>query len=369
MKIAVSGCLLGENCKYNGGNNFNEKLAEFLKDHEVISICPEVLGGLPTPRNASEIVEGVVRHKDGTSVDAEFRKGAEVALKIVKENEAALVSLQSRSPSCGVDVIYDGTFSKTLIPGDGIFVQLLKENGIRALDVAELLKYYEAYEERYKTAHEHGVSWSSDKNTPIVMEMLQKYKITPEDAVLEIGCGEGRDAKTVLEAGYALKATDISREAINYCKKKMPEYREDFEVLDCLKEQMEEKFDFIYGVAVVHMLVLDKDRDGFYQFIYDHLKEDGVALICTMGDGECEMQSDISNAYVLQERNHESGKMMVAGTSCKMVSFQTFEEELSRNQLEVVEKGITSAIPDFNSLMYAIVKKKMLTIGTSCDKV
>ena len=138
MKIAVSGCLLGENCKYNGGNNFNEKLAEFLKDHVVISICPEVLGGLPTPRNASEIVEGVVRHKDGTSVDAEFRKGAEVALKIVKENEAALVILQSRSPSCGVDIIYDGTFSKTLIPGDGVFVKLLKENGIRVMDVAEL---------------------------------------------------------------------------------------------------------------------------------------------------------------------------------------------------------------------------------------
>lgn len=138
MKIAVSACLLGENCKYNGGNNYNEKLAEFLKGHEVIGVCPEVLGGLPTPRKSSEIVDGVVRHKDGTSVDAEFRKGAELALEIVKKNNVELVILQSRSPSCGVDIIYDGTFSKALIPGDGVFVKLLKENGIRVMDVAKL---------------------------------------------------------------------------------------------------------------------------------------------------------------------------------------------------------------------------------------
>ena len=138
MKIAVSACLLGENCKYNGGNNFNEKLARFLEGHEVVGVCPEVFGGLPTPRPTSEIVDGVVRHKDGTSVDKEFRKGAEESLRIVKDMGAELVILQSRSPSCGVGTIYDGTFSKTLIPGDGIFVQLLKENGIRVMDVKEI---------------------------------------------------------------------------------------------------------------------------------------------------------------------------------------------------------------------------------------
>ena len=138
MKIAVSACLLGENCNYTGGNNYNEKLAEFLEGHEVVGVCPEVLGGLPTPRPTSEIVDGVVRHKDGTSVDKEFHKGAEVSLKIVKETGAELVILQSRSPSCGIGTIYDGTFSKTLISGDGVFVKLLKENGIRVMDVAEL---------------------------------------------------------------------------------------------------------------------------------------------------------------------------------------------------------------------------------------
>lgn len=138
MKIAVSACLLGENCKYNGGNNYHEKLAEFLKGHDVVGVCPEVLGGLPTPRKSSEIVDGIVRHKDGTCVNEEFRIGAELAFEIVKKHEAELVILQSRSPSCGVNRIYDGTFSKTLIDGDGVFVKLLKENGIPVLDVAEL---------------------------------------------------------------------------------------------------------------------------------------------------------------------------------------------------------------------------------------
>ena len=104
----------------------------------MFGVCPEVLGGLSTPRQSSEIVDGVVRHKDGTSVDKEFRKGAELSLEIVKEMGAELVILQSRSPSCGVGTIYDGTFSKTLISGDGVFVKLLKENGIRVMDVKDI---------------------------------------------------------------------------------------------------------------------------------------------------------------------------------------------------------------------------------------
>lgn len=218
-------------------------------------------------------------------------------------------------------------------------------------------KYYAAYEERYKTAHQNGVSWSSDQSSPIVMEIIKKYKIQPEQCLLEIGCGEGRDSKTVLENHYNLMATDISNEAIKYCKREMPTFEKNFSVLDCLSDNLDKTFDFIYGIAVIHMLVLDEDRDKFYQFIYNHLKPAGLALICTMGDGEVEMQSDISKAFELQEREHESGKMMVAGTSCRMVSFKTFEKELTRNRLEIVEKGITSALPDFNSLMFAVVRK------------
>ena len=81
-------------------------------------------------------------------------------------------------------------------------------------------------------------------------------------------------------------------------------------------------------------------------------------MISTMGDGTFEMQSDITQAFTPKEREHESGKVMVAGTSCRMVSFTTFENEIERNGLTIMEKGITQALPDFNSLMYAVVKKE-----------
>ena len=219
-------------------------------------------------------------------------------------------------------------------------------------------KYYTAYEERYKTAHQNGVSWSSDQSSSIVMEIIQKYTIQHEHCLLEIGCGEGRDSKAVLDGGYNLMATDISNEAIAYCKKIMPEFDKNFSILDCLSDNLDKLFDFIYAVAVVHMLVLDEDRNRFYQFIYNHLKSEGLALICTVGDGECEMKSDISKAFEIQKREHESGEMMVVGTSCRMVSFKTLGDELVRSNLEVIEKGITSALPDFNSLMFVVVKKK-----------
>ena len=217
-------------------------------------------------------------------------------------------------------------------------------------------KYYTAYDDRYKTAHSKGVSWSSDISTPIVMEVISRYNIGTDHKILEIGCGEGRDAKTVLNNGFNLMATDISKEAITYCQNAFPDYKDNFSILDCISESLDEKFDFIYAVAVIHMLVPNEDRNSFYQFIKNHLKANGIALICTMGDGEFEMQSDISTAFTLQERNHESGKMMVAGTSCRTVSFKTFENEIVRNGLTIIEKGITSSLPDFDRLMYAIVR-------------
>ena len=93
MIIAVSACLLGENCKYNGGNNYSERLHEFLKGHSVAPVCPEVMGGLPTPRDPAEIIGGEVRQKNGRSVDEAFRQGAQAALKKVKDAGAELVIL------------------------------------------------------------------------------------------------------------------------------------------------------------------------------------------------------------------------------------------------------------------------------------
>ena len=138
MKIAVSACLLGENCKYNGGNNYNEKVMEFVKGHEVIGICPELLGGLPVHRKPAEIVDGIVRTKDGASVDEEFRLGSEAAMKIIEEHDIELVILQSRSPSCGVKTIYDGTFSGNLVAGQGVFAQMLAKRNCKIVDVSDL---------------------------------------------------------------------------------------------------------------------------------------------------------------------------------------------------------------------------------------
>ena len=141
MKILVSACLLGKNCKYNGGNNLNQSVLGFIEGHEVIGVCPEQLGGLSTPRLPAEIVEGVVTNKEGVSVDAEFRKGAQEALAAASENKVDLAILQSRSPSCGVKEIYDGSFSGKKIKGQGVFAKLLTMHGIKVLDAEDIAEH------------------------------------------------------------------------------------------------------------------------------------------------------------------------------------------------------------------------------------
>ena len=139
MKIMVSACLLGENCKYNGGNNLNPELLRLLSGHTVIPVCPEVLGGLPVPRIPAEIVNGAVINQEGVSVDDAFRRGAEKALELAAAEQPDLVILQSRSPSCGVLQVYDGTFSGTLIRGKGVFAEMAANAGFRVMDVEDVL--------------------------------------------------------------------------------------------------------------------------------------------------------------------------------------------------------------------------------------
>ena len=141
MKILVSACLLGKNCKYNGGNNLNQGVLDFVEGHEVIGVCPEQLGGLSTPRLPAEIVDGVVTNKEGVSVDAEFRKGAQEALAAALEKKVDLAILQSRSPSCGVKEIYDGSFSGKKIKGQGVFAKLLSAHGIKVLDAEDVAEH------------------------------------------------------------------------------------------------------------------------------------------------------------------------------------------------------------------------------------
>lgn len=144
-KVVVSACLLGECCKYSGGNNKSERLLELLAardDIEVVGVCPEVAGGLLTPRPPAEIVNGEVVNKDGVSVDAEYRAGVTAIMdrlrQCIDDGEVEAAILQSRSPSCGVHQVYDGTFSGTLITGKGLFARALDDAGVRLVDVADL---------------------------------------------------------------------------------------------------------------------------------------------------------------------------------------------------------------------------------------
>lgn len=139
MKIVVSACLLGENCKYNGGNNYSAAVAKFIEGREVIPVCPERLAGLGVPREPIEIVNGEVRRKDGTSVDAVLRDAVNQILAELKGQDIACVILKSRSPTCGVKQVYDGTFSGTLVDGMGVLAAELEKNGYKVVDCEDFV--------------------------------------------------------------------------------------------------------------------------------------------------------------------------------------------------------------------------------------
>lgn len=136
--ILVSACLVGLNCKYDGGNNFNENVLKLVKDGKAILICPEQLGGLKTPRNPAEIVKDKVITNNGEDVTYQYNKGAEETLKLAKELNVKKAILKSRSPSCGCGMIYDGTFTHTKILGNGITADLLLRNGIEVITEEDL---------------------------------------------------------------------------------------------------------------------------------------------------------------------------------------------------------------------------------------
>ena len=138
MKILVSACLLGENCKYNGGNNYRAAVAEFVKDREVLAICPEMMAGMGCPRTPIEIVDGVLMDRDGNNVDAAMRKAVADAMELIRKEDIQCVVLQSRSPTCGVNQVYDGSFSGKLVSGSGILAQALKDAGYQTIDAEDL---------------------------------------------------------------------------------------------------------------------------------------------------------------------------------------------------------------------------------------
>lgn len=143
QKILISACLLGKNVAYNGGNNdirehpFIQKL---LKADALVSVCPEVDGGLPTPRVPVELIDGKAINQDGEDKTHYFEKGAQNALQVCKKYNIKYAILKFRSPSCGSGIIYDGTFSHTFTKGDGMAAKLLKEHGVEVFSEKDLDK-------------------------------------------------------------------------------------------------------------------------------------------------------------------------------------------------------------------------------------
>jgi len=129
--ILVSACLAGINCRYDGLNNYNPRIAELVRNGEALLVCPEQLGGLSTPRSAAEICNGKVINLSGKDVSDFFSRGAIETLQIAKLINCKTAILKQRSPSCGYGEIYDGTHSGKIIKGNGITAQLLLKNGIK----------------------------------------------------------------------------------------------------------------------------------------------------------------------------------------------------------------------------------------------
>ena len=138
MKLLISACLLGVRCRYDGASKPHPLVEKLAERHTLVPICPEQLGGLPTPRMASERQGERVISAAGDDVTVQYRRGAEEALRLCRLFGCQAAVLKERSPSCGHGQIYDGTFTGTVVPGDGVTAELLKQHHIRILGESEI---------------------------------------------------------------------------------------------------------------------------------------------------------------------------------------------------------------------------------------
>lgn len=137
-KILVSSCLLGVNCKYNGKNNYNEKVISLKDEYDLIEFCPEVSSGMTTPRVPCEIIGEKVINRDGVDCTSYFEDGAKQCLNLCLKHNIKRAILKERSPSCGVKCIYDGSFNGNLISNNGFTTRLLVNNNIDVISEEDL---------------------------------------------------------------------------------------------------------------------------------------------------------------------------------------------------------------------------------------
>ena len=199
--------------------------------------------------------------------------------------------------------------------------------------------YYKAYDKRYRQVHEKDVLWSSFVPTLEVMDVKEKYGIDKNSKILEHGCGEGRDSINLLKQKYNVLGIDYSIEAINTCNKLSDgKFSDNFKQFDIMEDTLDEKYDFIY----------------------EPLTDKGVAFITIMGDGEEMYSSNVEDAFVDSKRvniNNDE-EMEIASTSCRIVDWESFVEELDNSKLVLKSHWISDRIPDFNLSMCVVVGKE-----------
>lgn len=220
--------------------------------------------------------------------------------------------------------------------------------------------YYKAYDKRYYQVYSNDMLWSSKEPTKEVLEFLKRYNCQKSDLILDLGCGEGRDAIFLLDMKYNVLAVDYSINVIEKCNNlSNNKYKDSFMQFDIMKDGLTKKFKYIYSIAVLHMFVTDEHRNLFFKFVKDHLTDDGVALICILGDGVKEHSSDITKSFENTQRvvMNNNTNIEIAATSCKIVSWETLEKEIINNDLKIKEKWISKEIPEFTNSMCVVISK------------
>ena len=229
----------------------------------------------------------------------------------------------------------------------------MKENNIKN-------DYYKAYELRYKQTHNKGYLWEYSKYSPVAEKFLNDNNVTVNNTILDLGCGEGRDAIYLLNKGYNVTAIDYSQTAINKCNELTNnKFKTNFKQLDIFDNSFSNKYDYIYSISVLHMFLLDEHRDKYFEFIFDHLNKNGKALITILGNGTKETTSDIRESFDLSERIIQSIdiKIEVPNTSCRIVNWSTLEKEIKKSRFKIEKKWIENEIPGFQESMCVIVYK------------
>ena len=192
------------------------------------------------------------------------------------------------------------------------------------------------------------------------MEVIDKFNINKSNKILDLGCGEGRDSIYLLDNGYNVLAVDYSINVINKCNELINnKYINNFKQFDLIKDKLNDKFKFIYSIAVLHMFVEDNHRNSFYKCIYNHLEDDGIALIICMGDGVKEYKSNIEEAFNDVKRINTNNNVLVnvVSTSCCIKNIDNIKEEIENNELKILDISIVDDLPNFDKCICIVVKK------------